>query len=89
VTQAQISVSGDEELLADVKAAADEDAESVSAWLIDAAAAKLRNRALRLAVEHALAEHGATADDALAAYESARRAARLSGTPAAPAAPAA
>ena len=81
--QSKISISGDEELLAEIKAAADEETESVSGWLIDAATAKLRNRALGLAVNHALTEHGVTLDDALTAYEAARRSSRLT-SPATP-----
>ena len=81
MAQSKISISGDEELLAEVKAAADEEAESVSGWLIDAATAKLRNRALGLAVGHALTEHDVALDDALTAYETARRSSRLTGTP--------
>lgn len=40
--------------------------------MLDAARAKLRNRALRLAVDLALTDHNSTRAEALAAYEDVR-----------------
>jgi hypothetical protein len=81
--QSKISFSGDEDILAEVKAAARDDDESVSAWLIDAATAKLRNRALGFAINEAFAEHHLGRDEALAAYDAARRSAVVTGMSAA------
>jgi hypothetical protein len=81
--QPKLSISADDAIVAEVKAAASEDSESVSAWIIDAARAKLRNRALGLAVADALTEHGILPEEALSAYDAARRSAMVTGTRAA------
>ena len=81
MAQSKLSISADDATVAEIKAAADDDAESVSAWVIDAAKAKLRNRALRLAVNDSLIESGLSREDAIAAYEAARASSIFVGVP--------
>lgn len=73
MTQPKLSISADDTTVAEIKAAADDESESVSAWMVDAARAKLRNRALRLAVSESLVETELSADEVRAAYATARR----------------
>ncbi|MFT3854342.1 MAG: hypothetical protein QM733_16620 [Ilumatobacteraceae bacterium] len=79
MTQPKLSISADDVTVAEIKAAADDESESVSAWMVDAARAKLRNRALRLAVSESLVETGLSIDDAREAYAAARRSSTLAG----------
>lgn len=72
MTQPKLSISADDTIVQEIKAAAIDESETVSAWMLDAARAKLRNRALRLAVDAALTDHNLTRAEALAAYEDAR-----------------
>ena len=72
MTQPKLSISADDTIVQEIKAAANDESETVSAWMLDAARAKLRNRALRLAVDAALNDHNLTRAEALAAYEDAR-----------------
>ena len=70
--QPKLSISADDTIVQEIKAAANDESETVSAWMLDAARAKLRNRALRLSVDAALTDHNLTRAEALAAYEDAR-----------------
>ena len=72
MTQPKLSISADDTIVQEIKAAANDESETVSAWMLDAARAKLRNRALRLAVDLALTDHNSTRAEALAAYEDVR-----------------
>lgn len=66
----RITVSLDAELAAAVRAAADADAQNVSAWLADAARRRLASRGLRTVVAEWEAEHGPFSDDELTAARS-------------------
>lgn len=55
----KLSISVDAELAASVRAAAQEQGISVSSWVGAAAAAEVRRRLLRSALEHVAAEDGA------------------------------
>jgi hypothetical protein len=72
MAQPKLSISADEHTVAEIKAAAEDEANSISAWMIDAAQAKLRNRALRVALNEALSESQLTLEQVRTAYERAR-----------------
>jgi hypothetical protein len=59
----KLSISVDAELAASVRAAAHEQGVTVSSWLADAAAAEVRRRWLRSALEQVAAEDGALEAD--------------------------
>jgi hypothetical protein len=61
----RITVSLDSELAGDVRAAADEDRTTVSAWVAEALQRSLNTRGLRALVREYEAEHGAFTEDEL------------------------
>lgn len=75
----KLSVSMESSLLKLVRSAAAEEGLSLSTWLAEAARAKARQRALRLALLDYAAEHGdLTAEDASAIVAGARRRSKIS-----------
>lgn len=73
------AISIDAELLAEVKADAAQDGTSVSAWLSEAAAARLRHLGLRTYLDQYQAEFGAFTGEELAEAERELQAARRAG----------
>jgi hypothetical protein len=59
----KLSVSFEPGLGDEIRAAAEDDEESVSAWLAEAARARLRQLALQHALDEILHDEGLTADD--------------------------
>jgi hypothetical protein len=72
VTVAKLSVSFDPELAEAVKQAAEEEDETVSAWLAEAARQRVRNLLLGKFVAEMMEEHGWTEADLEAAAKEAR-----------------
>jgi hypothetical protein len=68
----KFSISFDPELLAMVRDAADDDDETLSAWMAEAARRRIRHVALGHAVDALLADAGLTEEEALAAAAEAR-----------------
>jgi hypothetical protein len=62
----KLAISLDPELLAEVRTDAEANGETVSGWLADAAARKLRRRAAQLVLQTFEADHGKITDEELA-----------------------